>query len=32
MGPLFLTQPQLNAAKGDATTRIPATLARPTHW
>ncbi|GAA2752764.1 pentapeptide repeat-containing protein [Kitasatospora cinereorecta] len=29
---LFLTQPQLNAAKGDATTRIPATLARPTHW
>ncbi|CRK57257.1 oxetanocin A resistance protein [Alloactinosynnema sp. L-07] len=29
---LFLTQFQLNAAKGDATTTIPAGLARPKHW
>ncbi|WP_369184381.1 pentapeptide repeat-containing protein [Streptomyces sp. Y1] len=29
---LFLTQAQLNAARGDATTRLPATLTRPTHW
>ncbi|WP_042369690.1 pentapeptide repeat-containing protein [Streptacidiphilus neutrinimicus] len=29
---LFLTQPQLNAARGDAATRLPATLARPGHW
>ncbi|SFB54325.1 Uncharacterized protein YjbI, contains pentapeptide repeats [Amycolatopsis marina] len=29
---IFLTQSQLNAAKGDAATRIPATLARPVHW
>lgn len=29
---LFLTQPQLDAATGDATTRIPAALTRPTHW
>jgi uncharacterized protein YjbI with pentapeptide repeats len=29
---LFLTQAQLNAARGDATTRIPAALARPAHW
>ncbi|MFI6285459.1 pentapeptide repeat-containing protein [Streptomyces sp. NPDC051018] len=28
----FLTQPQLNAAGGDATTRLPATLDRPAHW
>lgn len=31
-GSLFLTQAQLNAAKGDATTKIPSTLARPAHW
>ncbi|WP_436497830.1 pentapeptide repeat-containing protein [Actinokineospora sp. HUAS TT18] len=31
-GALFLTQVQLNAAKGDAATRIPARLARPAHW
>ncbi|MFJ3520231.1 MULTISPECIES: pentapeptide repeat-containing protein [unclassified Streptomyces] len=31
-GAVFLTQPQLNAAQGDATTRIPPTLTRPTHW
>ncbi|MET9961120.1 pentapeptide repeat-containing protein [Streptomyces sp. NPDC006326] len=29
---LFLTQAQLNAAHGDAATRIPASLARPAHW
>ncbi len=29
---LFLTQFQVNAAKGDAATRLPATLARPDHW
>ncbi|MFC8591986.1 pentapeptide repeat-containing protein [Streptomyces atroolivaceus] len=31
-GALFLTQPQLNAARGDLTTRIPAALQRPGHW
>jgi len=29
---LFLTQFQLNAAKGNADTKIPPTLTRPTHW
>lgn len=29
---LFLTQAQLNAARGDATTRLPAALSRPGHW
>ncbi|MFF2656443.1 pentapeptide repeat-containing protein [Kitasatospora sp. NPDC058032] len=29
---LFLTQAQLNAARGDAATRLPATLKRPAHW
>jgi hypothetical protein len=29
---LFLTQPQVEAARGDATTRIPAALDRPAHW
>ncbi|WP_139488135.1 pentapeptide repeat-containing protein [Brevibacillus dissolubilis] len=29
---IFLTQSQLNAAKGDASTRIPAALTRPEHW
>lgn len=29
---LFLTQPQLNAARGDASTRLPAGLSRPGHW
>jgi uncharacterized protein YjbI with pentapeptide repeats len=29
---LFVTQPQLEAAKGDAATRIPAVLTRPAHW
>ncbi|MFI0816576.1 pentapeptide repeat-containing protein [Streptomyces sp. NPDC021098] len=31
-GALFLTQAQLNAARGDAATRLPAALARPAHW
>ena len=29
---LFLTQPQVNAARGDARTRLPASLSRPGHW
>jgi hypothetical protein len=29
---LFLTQSQLNAARGDGDTAIPAGLARPHHW
>ncbi|SDC91023.1 Pentapeptide repeat-containing protein [Sanguibacter gelidistatuariae] len=29
---LFLTQPQLTAARGDAATRIPAGLDLPAHW
>lgn len=29
---LFLTQPQLNAARGNLATRIPPTLTRPAHW
>ncbi|MFE6891067.1 pentapeptide repeat-containing protein [Streptomyces sp. NPDC057694] len=31
-GALFLTQAQLNAARGDAATRIPGDLDRPGHW
>ncbi|GAA4840811.1 pentapeptide repeat-containing protein [Kitasatospora terrestris] len=31
-GALFLTQAQLNAARGDAATRLPDHLARPAHW
>lgn len=31
-GVIFLTQAQLNATKGDADTRIPPTLTRPSHW
>ncbi|MFH8483398.1 pentapeptide repeat-containing protein [Streptomyces sp. NPDC018055] len=31
-GALFLTQPQLDAARGDAATRIPGALRRPKHW
>ncbi|MEU7283232.1 pentapeptide repeat-containing protein [Streptomyces sp. NPDC045431] len=31
-GALFLTQPQLNAARGDARTVLPAGLTRPAHW
>ncbi|MFI5545049.1 pentapeptide repeat-containing protein [Streptomyces sp. NPDC051815] len=31
-GAIFLTQPQLNAARGNPTTKIPPTLTHPTHW
>ena len=31
-GALFLTQPQLNAARGDAATRLPSRLTRPGTW
>ncbi|MFF4227865.1 pentapeptide repeat-containing protein [Streptomyces sp. NPDC001820] len=31
-GGIFLTQPQLNAAKGDLSTRLPPGLTRPAHW
>ncbi len=29
---VYLTQPQLDAAKGDGTTRVPDGLRHPTHW
>lgn len=29
---IFLTQPQLEAAQGDAATTIPTSLTRPPHW
>ncbi|NHN31870.1 pentapeptide repeat-containing protein [Paenibacillus agricola] len=29
---IFLTQAQLNAAKGDADTKLPYSLTRPVHW
>ncbi len=31
-GAFFLTQPQLNAARGGAGTRLPASVSRPAHW
>jgi uncharacterized protein YjbI with pentapeptide repeats len=31
-GSIFLTQSQLNAAKGDAGTTLPPSLNRPAHW
>ncbi|WP_340557928.1 pentapeptide repeat-containing protein [Streptomyces sp. GSL17-111] len=31
-GALFLTRPQVNAARGDASTTLPPGLDRPTHW
>ncbi|MFC8453461.1 pentapeptide repeat-containing protein [Kitasatospora sp. NPDC057223] len=31
-GSFFLTQAQLNAARGDGATRLPPSLARPGHW
>lgn len=31
-GALFLTQPQLNAARGNAATRLPVGFERPAHW
>ncbi len=29
---IFLTQMQVNGAKGDGYTRLPASLSRPLHW
>ncbi|MFB7496183.1 pentapeptide repeat-containing protein [Streptomyces sp. NPDC056161] len=31
-GAFFLTQPQTDAARGNAGTRLPASVARPVHW
>jgi uncharacterized protein YjbI with pentapeptide repeats len=31
-GAFFLTQPQLNAARGGAGTRLPDSVTRPVHW
>ncbi|MEK4092317.1 MULTISPECIES: pentapeptide repeat-containing protein [unclassified Viridibacillus] len=31
-GSIFLTQVQVNAAKGDEQTKLPHLLSRPTHW
>ncbi|HEX8032728.1 MAG TPA: pentapeptide repeat-containing protein [Ktedonobacterales bacterium] len=31
-GSIFLIQLQLDAAKGDSETRVPASLTRPAHW
>jgi len=31
-GSIFLTQSQLDAASGNAATRLPRTLGRPAHW
>lgn len=31
-GAIFVTQSQLNAARGDTATRVPDTLTRPAHW
>jgi uncharacterized protein YjbI with pentapeptide repeats len=31
-GSIFLTQAQVNAAKGDAATKLPPALSRPAHW
>lgn len=31
-GSIFLTQSQLDAAKGDTDTKLPPSLHRPTHW
>ncbi|WP_033287954.1 pentapeptide repeat-containing protein [Amycolatopsis jejuensis] len=31
-GSVFLTQSQVNAARGDVATRLPPRLARPAHW
>ncbi|WP_065409310.1 pentapeptide repeat-containing protein [Pseudobacillus wudalianchiensis] len=31
-GCIFLTQAQINAAKGDSNTTIPSSLTRPIHW
>jgi uncharacterized protein YjbI with pentapeptide repeats len=31
-GAFFLTQPQIDAARGSAGTRLPASVTRPAHW
>ncbi|OII59654.1 hypothetical protein BJP40_12935 [Streptomyces sp. CC53] len=31
-GALFVTQAQVDGARGDGATRLPATLRRPSHW
>lgn len=31
-GAIFVIQSQLDAARGDATTRLPSGLSRPSHW
>ncbi|MEH0573729.1 MULTISPECIES: pentapeptide repeat-containing protein [Streptomyces] len=31
-GAFFLTQPQLNAARGSAGTKLPESVTRPAHW
>jgi len=31
-GSIFVVQSQLDAAKGDTSTRLPASLTRPAHW
>ena len=31
-GSIFLTQSQLNAAKGDTDTKLPPWFSRPAHW
>ena len=31
-GALFLTQPQVNAARGDGRSALPGRLVRPAHW
>jgi Pentapeptide repeats (8 copies) len=31
-GSIFLTQSQVDAAKGDSATRLPSSLRRPPHW
>ncbi|MEC0242563.1 pentapeptide repeat-containing protein [Paenibacillus dokdonensis] len=31
-GSIFLTQAQINSAKGDAGTKLPSSLTRPSHW
>ena len=32
IGSIFFTQAQVNAAKGDAATKLPPALSRPAHW
>ncbi|GIP26777.1 hypothetical protein J23TS9_19070 [Paenibacillus sp. J23TS9] len=31
-GSIFLTQAQINSAQGDASTKLPSSLTRPSHW